>query len=92
MSKFPQELEQNRVVMGGEGSGKRKEFDLSANGNDVLWKKQRGSAFPLVAEAIQSEVEEYKGKEEEIKRLKQHIVSFSLLVLPVRDRVGNAVC
>ncbi|GMR42058.1 hypothetical protein PMAYCL1PPCAC_12254, partial [Pristionchus mayeri] len=65
------ELEQNRVRMK-DANGRMKEYDLSTGGRDELWSKHKGAAFPVVAEAIQLEVEEYKGKEEEIKRLKQN--------------------
>ncbi|KAF8359760.1 sly-1 [Pristionchus pacificus] len=65
------ELEQNRVRMN-DGNGRMKEYDLSTGGRDELWSRHKGAAFPVVAEAIQLEVEEYKGKEEEIKRLKQN--------------------
>ncbi|VDO57974.1 unnamed protein product [Onchocerca flexuosa] len=40
------------------------------NSRDKLWMGHKGSAFPLVAEAIQEEVEAYKNSEDEIKRLK----------------------
>jgi len=33
------------------------------------------SPFPLVAEAIQEELEEYKSSEEEVKKLKSSMVS-----------------
>ncbi|MFH4981718.1 hypothetical protein AB6A40_008427 [Gnathostoma spinigerum] len=61
------ELDLNRVVAK-DKAGKRKEFDMSSN--DRLWLEHKGSAFPLVAEAIQRDVESYKSSEEEIKRLK----------------------
>lgn len=56
--------------------GKKIDERMSA-GRDELWSRHKGAAFPVVAEAIQLEVEEYKGKEEEIKRLKQNFVSLS---------------
>uniref|UniRef100_A0A9J2PYL9 Sec1 family domain-containing protein 1 n=1 Tax=Ascaris lumbricoides TaxID=6252 RepID=A0A9J2PYL9_ASCLU len=61
------ELDLNRVVMK-DKSGRMKEFDMTAN--DKLWADYKGSAFPLVAEAIQRDVEAYKSSEDEIKRLK----------------------
>ncbi|KAJ1371836.1 hypothetical protein KIN20_033867 [Parelaphostrongylus tenuis] len=63
------ELDQNRVVIV-EKSGKKKEYDLSSGGMDKLWTKHKGSAFPLVAEAIQEDLEVYRSSEDEIKRLK----------------------
>lgn len=53
---------------------------------DKLWAEFKGSAFPLVAEAIQQEVEAYKNSEDEIKRLKHAMVlglsSFKSLIMP----------
>merc|ERR1712181_174476 len=40
---------------------------------DEFWVQHRGSPFPQVAEAIQEELEEIKGKEEEIKRMKSDL-------------------
>lgn len=37
---------------------------------DKFWQKYKGNPFPEVAEAVQSEIEEYKGHEEEVQRLK----------------------
>ncbi|VDK59206.1 unnamed protein product [Anisakis simplex] len=62
------ELDLNRVMMK-DKSGRMKEYDMTSN--DKLWCDYKGSAFPLVAEAIQRDVEEYKSREDEIKRLKQ---------------------
>lgn len=67
------ELDLNRVVMK-DKSGRMKEFDMTAN--DKLWADYKGSAFPLVAEAIQRDVEAYKSSEDEIKRLKHAMVWF----------------
>lgn len=44
------------------------------NSRDKLWMGHKGSAFPLVAEAIQEEVEAYKNSEDEIRRLKHAMV------------------
>uniref|UniRef100_A0A0K0DE99 Sec1 family domain-containing protein 1 n=1 Tax=Angiostrongylus cantonensis TaxID=6313 RepID=A0A0K0DE99_ANGCA len=63
------ELDQNRVVIT-EKTGKKKEYDLFSGGTDKLWTKHKGSAFPLVAEAIQEDLEIYRSSEDEIKRLK----------------------
>ncbi|CAD5119253.1 DgyrCDS7883 [Dimorphilus gyrociliatus] len=48
---------------------KEKNFNLDSK-NDSLWKKQRGSPFPEVAQVVQEELERCKSSEEEIKRLK----------------------
>ncbi|KAK6052126.1 Sec1 family protein [Cooperia oncophora] len=65
----PLELDQNRVTVA-EKSGKKKEYDMSSGGTDKLWTKHKGSAFPLVAEAVQEDLEAYRNSEDEIKRLK----------------------
>ncbi|VDN55127.1 unnamed protein product [Dracunculus medinensis] len=61
------DLDQNRVVTV-DASGKKKEYDMIME--DKLWLEHRGSPFPLVAEAIQQEVEAYKNSGDEITRLK----------------------
>uniref|UniRef100_A0A0R3RUU6 Sec1 family domain-containing protein 1 n=1 Tax=Elaeophora elaphi TaxID=1147741 RepID=A0A0R3RUU6_9BILA len=61
------DLDLNRVVIK-DKTGRRKEYDM--NSRDKLWIGHKGSSFPLVAEAIQEEVEAYKNSEDEIKRLK----------------------
>uniref|UniRef100_A0A183J0P1 Sec1 family domain-containing protein 1 n=1 Tax=Soboliphyme baturini TaxID=241478 RepID=A0A183J0P1_9BILA len=48
---------------------RRKDYDLNANDN--FWATHKGSPFPAVAEAIQEELETYRNREEEIRRLKQ---------------------
>ena len=57
---------QNRVTM-----DKNKVYELDHK--DDFWVQHRGSPFPQVAEAIQEELEEIKGKEEEIKRMKSDL-------------------
>ncbi|CAD5213138.1 unnamed protein product [Bursaphelenchus okinawaensis] len=47
---------------------RRKEYDISTN--DKLWANFKGSPFPEVAEAIQSDLDAYRKNEEEIKKLK----------------------
>ncbi|VDM96453.1 unnamed protein product [Thelazia callipaeda] len=64
------DLDLNRVVIK-DKTGKRKEYDMSIR--DKLWIRHKGSAFPLVAEVIQQEVEAYKNSEDEIKRLKHAV-------------------
>ncbi|VDL65492.1 unnamed protein product [Nippostrongylus brasiliensis] len=63
------DLDQNRVTIA-EKTGRKKEFDMSSGGTDKLWTKHKGSAFPLVAEAVQEDLEAYRNSEDEIKRLK----------------------
>lgn len=55
-----------------DASGKKKEYDMIME--DKLWLEHRGSPFPLVAEAIQQEVEAYKNSGDEITRLKYSMV------------------
>merc|ERR1712130_153311 len=50
---------------------KNKVYELDHK--DDFWVQHRGSPFPQVAEAIQEELEEIKGKEEEIKRMKSDL-------------------
>lgn len=59
-------LDSNRVWI--ETSGKRKEYDLDKDDN--LWRNYKGSPFPIVAEAIQTDLEEVKKNEKSIKDLK----------------------
>lgn len=47
---------------------RKKTFDLNAGDN--FWHEQKGSPFPEVAEAVQVKLEEYRNREEEVKRLK----------------------
>ena len=52
---------------------KSKTYDLL--NSDKFWKAQKGNPFPVVAESIQEELEKYKQYDEEIKNLKDTIVS-----------------
>lgn len=47
---------------------KTKSCDLDSR--DKFWMSHKGSPFPIVAEAIQEELESYRNSEEEIKKLK----------------------
>lgn len=53
-------------------NGKRREYDMSME--DKIWSKFKGSPFPLVAEAIQDNLDTYRKNEDEIKRLKETMV------------------
>lgn len=75
MRLFEQDMELNRVVMPNKNE-KQKEFDLSS-ADDRLWRDFKGSPFPLVAEAIQDSLDTYRKNEDEIKRLKETMVSQS---------------
>ena len=37
---------------------------------DLFWSNHKGSPFPQVAEKIEEELEDYRSKEEDIKRMK----------------------
>nr|CAB3265891.1 sec1 family domain-containing protein 1 [Phallusia mammillata] len=43
---------------------------FSLGQNDKFWQQYKGNPFPEVAQAVQEEIEEYKGHEEEVQRLK----------------------
>ncbi len=46
-----------------------KTYDLLAG--DKFWGQHRGSPFPTVADAVQSELNEYRASEEEVMKLKK---------------------
>merc|ERR1712223_1312365 len=63
----------NRVslVESDKGTGARRKTrvcDLDIK--DQFWMSQKGSPFPLVAEKIEEELEDYRSKEDDIKRMK----------------------
>jgi sec1 family domain-containing protein 1 len=58
-------------------NGKQKDYEFS--NEDKLWANFRASPFPLVAEAIQEDLEAYRKDEDEIKRLKHSMVGISLI-------------
>ncbi|KRZ50347.1 Sec1 family domain-containing protein 1, partial [Trichinella nativa] len=58
----------NRVKLDANSANKAKELDI--NVNDKFWIAQKGNPFPTVAEAIQEELESYRAKEEDIRKLK----------------------
>ncbi|KRX91229.1 Sec1 family domain-containing protein 1, partial [Trichinella pseudospiralis] len=58
----------NRVKLDANSASKAKELDI--NVNDKFWIAQKGNPFPTVAEAIQEELESYRAKEEDIRKLK----------------------
>ncbi|TKR76911.1 hypothetical protein L596_017981 [Steinernema carpocapsae] len=61
------DLDLNRVSMT-DKQGKRKEYDMQPH--DKLWHLNKGKAFPEVAEAVQSDVDDYRKNETKIKELK----------------------
>ena len=40
------------------------------DGKDLFWMNHKGSPFPQVAEKIEEELEDYRSKEEDIKKMK----------------------
>lgn len=59
-------------TMGGARS-KSKTRSCDLDNKDAFWCKHKGSPFPLVAEKIQEELEDYRSKEEDIKRMKSEM-------------------
>lgn len=66
------DMDLNRVRMV-DSNGKKKEYDMDQS--DQLWKTHKGSPFPIVAEAVNSDLEEVKANEKSIKDLKHSMVS-----------------
>ena len=52
---------------------KKRVYDMDDR-RDYFWGLHRGSPFPVVAEAIQTELEDYRKSEDEVKRLKTSMV------------------
>lgn len=48
---------------------------MATGGSDKLWNNHKGSAFPTVAEAVQENLDDYRSKEDDIKKIKQALVS-----------------
>lgn len=61
-------------ISGGARPKKKKSQVFNLAPVDKFWQKHKGYPFPEVAEAVQSEIEEYKGHEEEVQRLKTAMV------------------
>lgn len=69
------DLALNRVIVEDEdakphGGTKPKSKYVDLDSRDKFWKTHKGSPFPIVAEAIQEELEQYRNSEDEIKKLK----------------------
>lgn len=63
----------NRVVIdegSSTGGARAKTKTCELDSKDKFWNSHKGSPFPMVAEAIQEELEQYKSSEEEVKKLK----------------------
>jgi hypothetical protein len=56
---------------GGPSKKKTKSCDLDAA--DAFWQRHKGAPFPEVAEKIQKELEDYRSKEDDIKRMKHEM-------------------
>ena len=61
----------------GSTAPQKKSYALS--NSDKFWKQQKGNTFPVVAESIAIELEKYKQYENELKSLKDTIVSHFIL-------------
>ena len=60
---------------------KKRSYDL--NTTDTFWQNHKGSPFPMVAEAVQEELEAYRAREDEVTRLKHAMVNYSIaFILP----------
>jgi hypothetical protein len=74
------DLTLNRVVVeenvgrSPAGGAKVKTRACDLDSRDRFWMAHKGSPFPIVAEAIQEELEQYRSSEEEVKRLKASMV------------------
>ncbi|XP_015588870.1 protein sly1 homolog [Cephus cinctus] len=70
------ELALNRLVVeesagrSPAGGARSKTRACELDNRDRFWSQHKGSPFPLVAEAIQEELEQYRSSEEEVKKLK----------------------
>jgi hypothetical protein len=64
-------MDLNRVRLK-DKNGKQKDYEF--NNEDKLWNNYKGSPFPLVAEAIQEDLEAYRKNENELKQLKESMV------------------
>ena len=54
-----------------QGTGARRKTRVcDLDSKDQFWMNHKGSPFPLVAEKIEEELEDYRSKEEDIKRMK----------------------
>ncbi|KRZ15762.1 Sec1 family domain-containing protein 1, partial [Trichinella zimbabwensis] len=75
----------NRVKLdANSAASKAKELDI--NVNDKFWIAQKGNPFPTVAEAIQEELESYRTKEEDIRKLKH-----SMRLIDMHTNIATAV-
>ncbi|XP_049789905.1 protein sly1 homolog isoform X2 [Schistocerca nitens] len=71
------DLALNRVVVeenvgrSPAGGAKVKTRACDLDNRDKFWATHKGSPFPIVAEAIQEELEQYRSSEDEVKKLKE---------------------
>lgn len=94
------DLSLNRIILEDDeisGGTRRKSKPCDLDKNDKFWSSHKGSPFPIVAEAIQDELESYRSSEEEIKKLKSSMgidgeneVAYSM-VNDTTTRLTNAV-
>ncbi|XP_015906128.1 sec1 family domain-containing protein 1 [Parasteatoda tepidariorum] len=63
-----EEVTEKAGHVGAKPRKRTKTFDL--NPTDKFWMQYKGSPFPIVAEAVQGELDSYRSSEEEVKRLK----------------------
>ncbi len=65
------EVPTGNLPPGGVSHPKSRECDL--DGSDQFWYSHKGLPFPSVAENIQEELEDYRSKEDDIKRMKHEM-------------------
>lgn len=66
------EIEENSEVISPSGSTRprKKKKNYAFSFTDKFWQTHKGSPFPMVAEAIQEELDSYRAQEDEVKKLK----------------------
>ncbi|XP_003380888.1 Sly1 protein-like protein [Trichinella spiralis] len=77
----------NRVKLDANSANKAKELDI--NVNDKFWIAQKGNPFPTVAEAIQEELESYRAKEEDIRKLKHSMCRKLDVFFEAEEKIMN---
>ncbi|CAJ0580394.1 unnamed protein product, partial [Mesorhabditis spiculigera] len=89
-------LDQNRVTM--QEKGKKVDHDLHGE-HDRIWSSHKGSPFPLVAEAIQSDLEHYRTQKEEVEKMRNAMgiegsemeAAMSSLIIDTTSKLGSTV-
>lgn len=67
------DLSMNRIIVEDDapsGGARRKAKSCDLDNRDKFWSSHKGSPFPIVAQAIEEELDSYRSSEDEIKKLK----------------------